>query len=212
MKYYQEISILPDPEINSYFLWTKLYTTLHHHFAKLHKACGAQHTQFGVSFPEYVYEEKNGKIFANLGAKLRVFAKTEQALSELNLAQLLSALSDYVHIKSIREVPEDAIPVRFKRYHAKGLQRIEKHQRRIADFLARKSGKTAEECLQNLLASKPNADCNLPYILLNSSSTGHKFQLFIQREEVDKPQDNQSQFSCYGLSSLEYDSSFVYEF
>lgn len=40
---------------------------------------------------------------------MRIFAQTEQALQTLNLAKWLERLTDYVHMTSIRPVPQDKI-------------------------------------------------------------------------------------------------------
>ena len=56
MEYYQELTILPDPEISPYFIWTKLYTQLHIALADLYNTQGI--SSIGVSFPNYKFEQK----------------------------------------------------------------------------------------------------------------------------------------------------------
>ena len=65
---------------------------------------------YGVSFPEYADE--------SMGEKARVFAPEEADLKKLDLKKALRRLSDYVHITSIREVPESKVKgyVKFARY------------------------------------------------------------------------------------------------
>ena len=61
--FYQEITILTDPEISPYFIWSKLYTQLHIALADLHNKQGID--SIGVSFPNYKFEKKGEKTFAN---------------------------------------------------------------------------------------------------------------------------------------------------
>ena len=96
MKYYQEITLIPDAEIPPDFLWTKVYAQIHLAFADRENI---DHKQiYGVSFPEYADE--------SMGEKARVFAPEEADLKKLDLKKALRRLSDYVHITSIREVPD----------------------------------------------------------------------------------------------------------
>ena len=108
MKYYQEITLIPDAEIPPDFLWTKVYAQIHLAFADRENI---DHKQiYGVSFPEYADE--------SMGEKARVFAPEEADLKKLDLKKALRRLSDYVHITSIREVPESKVKgyVKFARY------------------------------------------------------------------------------------------------
>src|SRR5699024_6412398 len=97
-------------EITPYFIWSKLYTQLH--LALVEQQNPDKKVNFGVSFPEYLYQEKNNdkegsKEFASLGTKLRVFGPSQQELEQLNLSKWLERLTDYVHIKSIQPVPDE---------------------------------------------------------------------------------------------------------
>ncbi len=125
MKYYQELTLLPDPEINTYFIWQKLYTQLHIALADIKNQQGID--TIGVSFPNYCYiderDSKDGKEFAKLGNKLRVFAHSEEDLKALSLNRWLERLTDYIHIKGIKAVPDEVGYVVVSRYRYKNLQK-----------------------------------------------------------------------------------------
>lgn len=95
MKFYQEITLIPDEEIAPYFLWSKVYTQLHIALADVKNTHGID--EIGVSFPQYRFEKQGNKTWATLGVKLRVFAQSEEALNKLNLAKWLERLS-LIHI------------------------------------------------------------------------------------------------------------------
>ena len=103
LKYFQELTIIPDPDITPYFIWSKLFTQLHIALADSKN----QHDidRIGISFPDYHYDKK-GKS-SKLGLKLRVFAPNQKDLATLNLDKWLDKLTDYVHIKGIKDVPLD---------------------------------------------------------------------------------------------------------
>ena len=67
MKYYQEVTLLPNEEITPNFLWSKVYNQLHLALADVKNKNGID--GIGISFPQYKFDEKNGKTFATLGSK-----------------------------------------------------------------------------------------------------------------------------------------------
>lgn len=157
MKYYQEITLIPDAEIPPDFLWTKVYAQIHLAFADRENI---DHKQiYGVSFPEYADE--------SMGEKARVFAPEEADLKKLDLKKALRRLSDYVHITSIREVPESKVKgyVKFARYQpdssiARKARRYAKRHPEVTEKAAFKMLKQREE------------KYDLPFIQLKSLSTG----------------------------------------
>lgn len=198
MKYFQDITLLPDGDITLGFLWQKVYQQLH--IALVEQRVDAQHSAIAVSFPTY-----GGKGFP-LGNKLRVLAKEKAQLEKLNLACFLARFEDYTHLKSIQPVPEHATPVAFIRQQVKGQTRIEKDMQDKAVLWAEKSGQPLAECLKQLEKSKPKAEVKTPFFWMESQQTkaanperSARFPLFIQRVEVDafKP----GLFNCYGLSA-----------
>ena len=87
MKYYQEITLIAD-DMPFFELWSKIFTQLHIALADVKNSHGID--TIGVNFPNYQYTEKQGKTFATLGHKLRIFAPSEQALQTLNLDKWLA--------------------------------------------------------------------------------------------------------------------------
>lgn len=213
MKYYQEITIIRSPEISPYFIWTKLYIQVHLALVEQAKATYGKTTKvgdIGVSFPEYECFEKNGEIITTLGTKLRIFAKTERALVELNLNKWCKRLLDYVHIKSIDEVKNKATGhVLVKRF------RQEKNLDSKTRNFARKHNKTFEEVKTSRIAhiakkhkvsieeaqrryEIPQLEYR-PYIRMKSRGNGNNFSLEIDQIKAEVPVAGT--FNTYGMSS-----------
>lgn len=181
MKYYQEITLLPDDMgISTAFLWSKV-------FFQLHLALAAEKEKrgkgiFAVSFPQY---QKEG-----LGNKLRVFAENETDLEDLHLACVLQRFQEYLHITGVRPVRRSHGWAVYKRYqpdssvHQKAKRYSKRHH-------------VAYEEACSLMKSKKKE--KLPYIPLHSASNGQTFSLFIQKTTADE--EHIQSFSAYGLST-----------
>jgi CRISPR-associated endonuclease Csy4 len=198
MKYYLDITLLPEADITLGFIWQKVYQQIH--IALVDNKVGEKESAVAVSFPLY------GEHVFPLGNKLRLLAENETQLTALNINHWLNRLEDYVHIKSIKPVPEHSTHVCFVRQHVKGEERIEKNMQSKAKLWSEKSGKSLELCLLELEKSKPKADFSLPFIWLESQETkqrseggANKFPLFINKVDVTKQQ--KGVFNCYGLSA-----------
>ncbi len=113
MKYYQEVTLIPQPEIPLYYLWEKVYQQVHLALVEVQDQDGS--TPIGVSFPAYNVDRNH------LGNKLRFFAESELDLVGLKIEQWLSRLYDYLHVTEIRTVPE---PKGFACYHISDTQKI----------------------------------------------------------------------------------------
>lgn len=210
MRFYQEITLIKTPEISPYFIWSKLYTQLH--LALVEQQNPDKTVDIGVSFPEYTYQEKEGKRLSSLGIKLRVFASSEQELQQLGLNKWLDRLIDYVHIKSTRPVPENITSfLLVKRYRAKTNLSLERTTRRLArrnnisieqaktmqhERFAREHNVSLEEAEKHYLRPETQS---FPFIKVKSYSGDREFSLQIEQVESNKPQ--QGAFSTYGLSS-----------
>ncbi len=197
MNYYQDITLLPDTDIALGFLWQKIYQQVH--IALVEQKIDDQHSAIAVGFPDY------GSKGFPLGAKLRLFAKEKQQLEQLNIAGYLSRFDDYVHLKSIQQVPEQVSHVAFIRQQVKGQARIDSDMQQKAQRWAEKSGRLLSDCLAQLEKSKPSADSKLPFIWLESQETKArspgrlaKFPLFIKQVHSDQPKEGG--YNCYGLS------------
>ncbi len=204
MKYYQDITLLPDVEVSSGFLWERVYQQIHLMLVE-HK-CDANESEVGLSFPAY------GEKAFPLGHQLRLFAESEASLSCLSVEKWLQRLSDYVHVKSIKSVPADVTEYAcFTRCNPKSQQRRLKQLERRVNYLAQKHGIDESTMRMELLASieKSSDISRLPYINVQSLSTSvelhhrHKFMLFIQCDKLSSPESDRKAFTCYGLSHRE---------
>lgn len=209
MKYYLDITLLPDAEANLGFLWHKVYQQIHLMLVE-HKV-SVENSAIGLSFPKYDAKSFSDNTKFPLGDKLRLFAGTEQQLADLKVAQWLARLADYVHIKAIKAVPDNVSEYAyFKRRHFKSPDKLRRNIDARAIVIAQKNGFDINEVKARLLASIDNLDTKskLPFINLRSLSTEkdvspadrRKFLLFIECEKVTKPSQNNGLFNCYGLS------------
>lgn len=191
MNFYQEITLIPDAEIAPYFLWSKVYNQLHLALADVknkHDIDG-----IGISFPQYKFDEKNGKTFATLGNKLRIFANTADELDKLALPVWFARLIDYVHLTTVKEVGDKATGhVVVKRYRYKDFDK------KVAEF-AEHRGISEKAALAHCREHKRPIK-RYPFISLKSLTTGHNYKLSIWQEVVAQPQSGT--FNTYGISNL----------
>lgn len=205
MKYYQDITLLPDAEVSLGFIWEKVYQQIHLMLVE-HKVADNE-SAIGLSFPAY-----GDKTFP-LGNQLRLLAERETMLKQANVNQWLQRLSDYVHVKSIKAVPSDVDKyVSFHRVNPKSQQRRLKQLDRRVAYLSQKHGVAEAEMRVQLLASieKQSGNSKLPYINVQSLSSchgeqRHKFMLFIDCEKAATSAQRGNVFTCYGFSPSEND-------
>lgn len=183
MKYYQEITLLPSPEVSINFLWQKLFQPLHLLMVETKTQPATEWLR--VSFPEYTQRF--------LGKKLRVFSEGEAVLQKLDLKKKFHNYDDYLHITQIRQVPENVNGVIvFKRYQPK--QNSQSHATR----LAKRHGLSVDEAFE-LLNAKPAQP--LPFINLKSLSSKQDYRLRIQKKPIDSSQQQEVIFNAYGLNN-----------
>ncbi len=194
MKVYQEITLRPSPEIPNYFLWEKLFQQIHLALVEAKtvrkgfvdgKEQVNEYSEYGVSFPQY-----NNQLNA-LGCQLRVFAKSEEKMDQLNLKHWLKRLLDYCSYSQTKTVPENTKHSCFQRRQFVA----------NSDRLARRRAKRKHETFEQAQAhySGFNAQISkLPYIHVQSLSNDKRFRLFIEQEILS--QEETGQYSCYGLS------------
>jgi CRISPR-associated endonuclease Csy4 len=192
MKYYQEITLIDQAEISSYFIWSKLYAQLH--IALAESKNSNEKTNIGISFPQYIFEEKTDekKAKVNMGKKLRLFAQSETELQTLDIKKWLDRLTDYVHITSIREVPEN-----IKGYAIYKRKQPKTNAERLARHRAKRGDIDFDEALsryQNVVTTT-----DLPFVQMKSLTSGQPFKLFIEKQAAE--QSASQVFSTYGLSS-----------
>ena len=185
MNYYQEITLLPNADINLYFIWQKLYEQIH--LALVENKITGSASVIGVAFPEY-----NADKFS-LGTKLRLFAEDEKSLKKTHFEKWFNRLGDYVHLSHIKPVPVKLAGYAcFKHIKLKGNK----------EKLARRRAKRKGETIQQAMAHFENFEeqlSKLPYINMTSQTNGQRFRLFIEKQEMDQPKTGL--YSCYGLSN-----------
>ncbi len=188
IKYYIEITLIPDLENNIYFLWEKIYPQLHLQLVTGKNKAG--NSDIGFSFPEYHYKF--------LGKKIRLFAQEESQLDAFSINDCLAKFNDYVHIKSIQTVP-DEITHYANFYRVQVKSNVERLMRRSV-----KNGKCSPQEARLKLNHLADKETNLPYIQMKSKSHGEPFKLFIdcykQPSEKNQSFDKGDGFNCYGLS------------
>ena len=188
MNYYLELTIIGNPELTPYQIWSKLYTQLHLAFVEQKDA--QDKTIYGVSFPQY--RTLADKKIAYLGYKLRVFAPTEQALSALNLDKWLERLVDYIHISSIRSVPND-IKGYANYYRATPKMILDgriTHQAKRHGVPYHKAAERFEGYKEQSLV--------YPHIQLTSQTNHQSYPLYIGKQAAEILTDGR--FGTYGLS------------
>ncbi|MGV6859866.1 MAG: type I-F CRISPR-associated endoribonuclease Cas6/Csy4 [bacterium] len=185
MKYYQDVTLMPGPEIPLYFIWEKVYQQLHLALVEIQDENGK--VPVGAGFPGYEQEPPS------LGNKLRLFAPSRSDLEALDAKKWLSRLADYVHLTGMRPVPENVSRiVSFKRVQPKS------NNARLARRKAKREGISMEEALEKL-KSHQVAFSSAPFIRIKSHSSGRQYRLFIERVEQKEPLPHEK-FSTYGLS------------
>lgn len=192
MKKYVEITLLNDAEIDLYFLWEKLYIQLHLAFVEVTDDNGL--ISMGVSFPKYREGSKPW-----LGDKVRIFADTEQALESLKLDKWLDRLMDYIHVKKIKDVPENVEGYAFfKRLNDKS--NPEKLARRRAKNLDISIEEARAFFSDKEVRQQPKRQLSqYPYVSILSLHSNSKYAMTIVREQVNEAVFNGG-FSTYGLS------------
>jgi CRISPR-associated endonuclease Csy4 len=186
--YYIEITLLPNPDINLFSLWSKVFQQIHLGLVEMQDEQGR--VPIGLSFPDYVTGEK----FSLLGGKLRLFAKDEATLSRFNASHWLSRLSDYVHCTGIRPVPEKITGYAiYRREQPKASkERLARRYAKRHDIDYDSALKCYSEMTHKTIAS--------PFIRLKSLSGDQEFCLWIKRTLVSEASG--ATFSSYGLSAV----------
>lgn len=199
MKYYIELTLIENRQGNLYSLWSRVFTQIHLAFVERKDKNNRIH--YGVSFPNYLFNEKAS--IGILGDKIRIFAETKEELFLLVLPKWLDRLLDYVHIQSIKEVPTKIDGyAKYQRYQSKGDSRLEKEIREYTAHYAQLNSISTEEALKRY-SHWERREVNLPYIQIKSLQSDQKFKLFIRKEIVKVNSENSSNqfFTTYGLSA-----------
>ena len=120
-------------------------------------------------------------------------------MEKLMLSRWLENLLDYVHLTSIRLVPETGgVTVRTSRMQTKS----------SAERLIRRAAHRQNISLEEARAQRSNSQSRLtraPHIWVKSLSSGERFRLFIKQEVGEGGQG--SVFTLYGLAISETEGS-----
>ena len=188
MKVYIDITLLPSDDIGHHFSWEKVYQQLHIALVDFQKS--NSQSAIGFGFPEF-----NGKNH-RLGRKVRVFAQTDSALELFDVPRWLNRLEDYVHITSVRNVPEEVLDYEsFCRLQLKG------NPERYARRAAKRQGISYEQAISEREAMPINKTRN-PFIWMKSLTNDNRFRLIIRQEVAlnETVGEGDWQFDSYGLS------------
>jgi CRISPR-associated endonuclease Csy4 len=189
MKNYLEITLLPNEELPINFLWSKVFQQIHLGLVEIQD--DKRQVPIGVSFPEYFANEQD----KSLCSRLRLFAPNKATLVRFDVAKCLARLSDYVHCTSILEIPADKITgyAFFKRV------RPNSNNERLARRRVKRKGVSFEQALAHY-EDRAEGTTLLPYIQVQSQSSGQSYRLFIEKVATSSA-SSQALFSTYGLSS-----------
>ncbi|WP_077338621.1 type I-F CRISPR-associated endoribonuclease Cas6/Csy4 [Pseudocolwellia agarivorans] len=189
MKYYQDITLLPDPEITIGFIWQKVYQQVH--IALAENKIAENSSAIALAFPQ-CSPKGNKNVAFPLGNKLRIFAPSEELLDKLAINSWLKRFSDHTHITSIKAVPENV-----SEYVCVKRKQCKTNLSRLARRRAKRKDETFEQALQHY-ASFNDEQSKLPFINVNSLSKSEQFRLFIDQKKVSEA--TVGEFTCYGLS------------
>jgi CRISPR-associated endonuclease Csy4 len=188
MKHYIEISLLSNPDITMFSLWSKVFQQIHLGLVEMQD--GQKHSPIGVSFPEYEAGEKCGM----LGGKCRLFAHDEATLARFDAAKWLERLSDYVHCTRIRPVPD-----KLAGYATYQREQPKASKERLARRYASRHGLGYGEALARYGEAKQTLMA-VPFIRLKSLSSDKSFCLWIKKTIAPGPSG--AAYSSYGLSRM----------
>lgn len=178
MDHYLEIRLLPDPEFPPNVLMNAL-------FSKLHRALALHgHGNIGVSFPD------TGK--TGLGSRLRLHGSAV-TLHEFMAQDWLPGMRDHTLLGDIAPVPPAATQRVVRRVQAKSNpERLRRRQ------ISRKG--MSEEQAREVIPDHAVERLNLPFLVLNSRTTGQQFRLFVEHMP-ERGLPIAGKFSAYGLSA-----------
>lgn len=192
MQHYIDITLLPSDDIGVHFLWSKLMMQVH--LALVEIQDDQKQVPIAVSFPKY--QTKSNDKLGFIGNKLRLLANDKNDLERLNLGKWLNRLEDYVHMKSVADVPSDVLGYEsFNRRRKSGSpdKHIKRRMQRHNETLEK-----AAEFFKGYNMAKE--DKELPFIRMKSLHSDNEFCMSIIRKEA-VPSNNSGMFNTYGLSA-----------
>lgn len=180
MNDYIEIQILPDPEFATSTIMNALYSRLHQVLVDVGNG------KVGVSFPDIDLETP-----CKLGNRIRLFGDANRLLRLMG-ENWTSGLNDHIKVSDVLKVPQSRKYRSYFRVQAKSNPERMRRRRR------KRHAETDAESFRAIPESAATK-LNLPFVTLDSKSTGHRFPLFISVGEcVDEAISGE--FNSYGLS------------
>ena len=182
--YYQDLILLPNQEVSSTFLMGKVISALHLIFVEDEHKTGC--VNIGLGFPRFNREKRT------LGNIVRLYASSPDILLNSSCNSRLLRLTDYIKKGEIQPIPNIVQGyVQYRRIQFK--ENKERLVRRYAQrhHVDMKQAEKEYSCYKN-------PENNLPYVTLDSLSSGQRFRLYID-EVLQVENNNTLVFSSYGL-------------
>ena len=178
MDHYLDFIVLPDPEFRGAMLLGALFSKLHRRLVAL------ESDDIGISLPDH---EKAPP----LGSRLRTHG-TRERLETLMQEEWLGGMRGQLEIAPILPIPAEALHrgVRRRQYKT--------NAERLRRRRMRRHGETYEEACSRVPDSFARK-VTTPFLIVNSSSSGQRFSLFVEHEPV-RSQPVSGLFNAYGLS------------
>ncbi len=202
MKFYQEITIIPNHEIDKNFILSRLFHLTHLGLVEVAKiGDNPNKSNIAIAFPDYQYSEnidtkkdegnKNTnnkspakKGFGIIGSRVRLFTKNREDLENFNASSRFSSIIDYVKITEILEVPASKIKsyAVFMRHQEKtNLAKLSKRyldrEQKLLNIINNSSEPTEITKAQQQLKARQNRRQNLDINQFISSEEYNKKQL-----------------------------------
>lgn len=181
--HYIDITLLADPEFSQAQLLNALMAKLHRALVQLDS------NAIGISFPLHINTPASKR---TLGRVMRLHGSS-QALQVLMATDWLKGMRDHVALTPLAAVPKDA-PHRLVQRHQFKTSAERLRRRRML-----RKGESAEQAAAAIPDSMEHSP-DLPYIQLNSQSTGQTFCLFIAHGPLLE-RGQEGPFNTYGLGS-----------
>lgn len=202
MKFYQEIIIIPNHEIDKNFILARLFYLTHLGLVEVAKiGNNPNKSNIAIGFPDYQYSENIGtkkdegnkntnnkspakKGFGIIGSRVRLFAKNREDLENFNASSRFSSIIDYVKITEILEVPASKINsyAVFMRHQEKtNLQKLSKRyidrEQKLLNIINNSSDPAEITKAQQQLTARQNRRQNLDINQFIASEEYNKKQL-----------------------------------
>ena len=185
--YYQDLFLQADQEVSSNFLMSKVISALHLVLVEEEHNTGS--INIGIAFPGYSKKKRT------LGSIVRLFAHHPDILSNLSSDARLIRLDDYIQKGEIHPVPDTV--QEFVQY-----QRIQfkENKERLVRRYAQRHQMDINQARKRY-ANYTNPVNNIPYVTLNSLSTGQRFNLYVD-EVLPAKKTEFLAFNSYGLTKF----------